>query len=117
MNKGLGAAISQKLGLTWSPGALYCCIHSVLGFQVGVKDLWMKCEGAIGNDKMYPSVTGFEMDMEDRSPTKQILEAFLRFLDHLKLLEVFPKLYQDLINYPESLAKIDRPGIPALAFA
>ena len=77
----------------------------------------MKCEGAIGNDKMYPSVTGFEMDMEDRSPTKQILEAFLRFLDHLKLLEVFPKLYQDLINYPESLAKIDRPGIPALAFA
>ena len=50
VNKGLGVEISQKLGLMM-PGPLYSCIHSVLGFQVGAKDLWMKYEAAIGNRK------------------------------------------------------------------
>ena len=224
-NKGLGAEISAKLGLTWIPGALYCYIDSVLGFQVGMKDLWMKYQAAIGQKKMYPSITGFEMEMEDQCLIKQILEAFLRLtadrwqarswnkfeefskfcvlldvknrsielhgnrfgdlercaaigvyslpmweqfieqhpnirnqlsiflrdtlhlavickmlwlgaallgihvtfpylhmlldlkVDHLELLNVLPRLYTELIEYPESLAQLEKPGIPALGFA
>ena len=36
VNKGLAAEISGKLGLRWIPGQLYCCIHTVLGWQDGM---------------------------------------------------------------------------------
>lgn len=225
VNKGLGAMISSKLGLTWIPGQLYCCIHTVLGFQTGIKDVWMRYQSSIGHKKMYPSVTGFEMEMEDQCLVKQVLEGFLRLtadrwqarswnkyeeynkfcqiaqiinkaielhgnrfgdlercsaigvyslptwisfveqhpnirnqlaiflrdtahladicrvlwlgsalvgihvtfpylymlldleVDHWKLLEVLPKLYRQLVEYPHSLAQLEAPGVPALAFA
>ena len=78
VNKGLAAEISSKLGLDWIPGQLYCCIHTVLGFQDGMVSVWLRYQEKIGKNKMYPSITGFELDMEDKCLIKQILECFLR---------------------------------------
>ena len=38
-------------------------------------------------------------------------------VDHIKLLEVLPQMYQELIDYPESLTQMEKPGIPSLSFA
>ena len=78
VNKGLAALISSKLGLEWVPGQLYCLIHSVLGFQDGISSTWLKYQAEIGHDKLYPSVTGFELDVEDKGLIKQIMEMYLR---------------------------------------
>ena len=78
VNKGLAAEISGKLGLEWIPGQLYCCIHTVLGWQDGMVKKWCEYQEKIGYDKLYPSITGFELDMEDKSLIKQILECYLR---------------------------------------
>ena len=78
VNKGLSALISAKLGLEWIPGQLYCLIHSVLGFQDGICNTWLRYQEVMGHDKLYPSVTGFEMDVEDRGLIKQIMEMYLR---------------------------------------
>ena len=78
VNKGLAAEIFCQLGLRWTPGKLYCCIHTVLGFQEGMTKIWLRYHKKIGYDKMYPSITGFELDKEDKSLIKQILECFLR---------------------------------------
>lgn len=78
VNKGLASEISSKLGMEWIPNQLYCCIHTVLGWQDGMVKTWLTYQEKIGYDKMYPSVTGFELDMEDKCLIKQILECFLR---------------------------------------
>ena len=78
VNKGLATLISGKLGLKWIPGQLFCCLHTVLGFQTGMENIWQKYQVAIGHDKMYPSITGFELDMNDKLLPKQVLECFLR---------------------------------------
>ena len=36
---------------------------------------------------------------------------------HTDLLEILPKMHQDLLTYPVSLAQLSQPGIPALAQA
>lgn len=77
VNKGLEAVISSKLGLTWKPGHLYCCLHTVLGWQDGIKDLWMSYQTKIGHQKMNPG-ENLELDMEDRCLVKQVLEAYMR---------------------------------------
>ena len=43
-----------------------------------MKKTWLRNQGKIGYDKMYPSITGFELDMEDKSLIKQILKCFLQ---------------------------------------
>ena len=43
-----------------------------------MENIWQKYQVAIGHDKMYPSITGFELDMNDKLLPKQILECFLR---------------------------------------
>ena len=48
VNKGLAAEVSGKIGIDWIPGALYCCLHTVLGFQEGVVDVWKKYQERIG---------------------------------------------------------------------
>ena len=78
VNKGLAVALSAQLGVTWIPGQLYCCIHTVLGFQTGMVKLWLKYQSLVGYEKMYPEITGLELDMEDKCLVKQILECFLR---------------------------------------
>ena len=78
VNKDLATLISCRLGLEWKPGQLFCCLHTVLGFQTGMENIWQKYQVAIGHDKMYPSITGFELDMNDKLLPKQILECFLR---------------------------------------
>ena len=78
VNKGLAAVISGKLGLEWVPGQLYCLIHSVLGFQDGICRIWLNYQEEMGHDKLYPSITGFEMDVEDKGLIKQIMEMYLR---------------------------------------
>ena len=78
VNKGLAKEMSAKLGLEWIPDQIYCCIHTVLGFQDGMVSLWMQYQTKIGSDKMYPSITGFELDMEEKCLIKQILECFMR---------------------------------------
>ena len=78
VNKGLAAMMSAKLGLEWVPGQLYCLIHSVLGFQDGVCNTWLKYQEEMGHDKLYPSITGFELDVEDKGLIKQIMEMYLR---------------------------------------
>ena len=40
--------------------------------------VWLRYQLKIGHDKMYPCVTGFELDMEDKCLVKQILECHLR---------------------------------------
>ena len=78
MNKGFAAEISRQLGLEWIPGQLYCCIHTVLGFQEGMTKIWLRYQEKIEYDNMYPSITGFKLDMEDKYLIKQILECFLQ---------------------------------------
>ena len=78
VNNGLAAMMSAKLGLKWVPGQLYCLIHSVLGFQEGVCNTWLKYQEEMGHDKLYPSITGFEMDVENKGLIKQIMEMYLR---------------------------------------
>ena len=39
--------------------------------------MWLRYQEKIGYDKMCPSVTGFELNMEDKSLIKQILKCFL----------------------------------------
>ena len=77
VNKGLAATISGKLGIAWVPGTLYCCLHTVLGFQEGVVDVWKTYQSKIGYHKMNPSAE-LELDMDDSSLVKQVLEALLR---------------------------------------
>ena len=38
-------------------------------------------------------------------------------VDHIKLVDVLPKMYSQLTEYPESLAQLKKPAIEALAFA
>ena len=78
VSKGLATEISHELGLQWTPGQLYCCIHTVLGFQEVITKLWLKYQEKIGYDKMYPLITVFELDMKEKPLIKQILECFLR---------------------------------------
>ena len=78
VNTGIGKVLSAKLGLTYKPGHLLCCIHSVLGFSNGIVEIWCIYQLDIGHNKMYPSISGFDPDMEDKSLIKQILECFLR---------------------------------------
>ena len=78
VNKGLAKTLSAKLGVRWVPGQLYCCIHTVLGFQSGMVKLWMKYQKSVGYEKMYPEITGMELEMEGKCLIKQILECFLR---------------------------------------
>ena len=40
-NKGLAAEISEKVGVKWTPGQLFCCIHTVLGWQDGKVKKWL----------------------------------------------------------------------------
>ena len=40
--------------------------------------IWLRYREKTGYDKMYPSITGLELGMEDKSLIKQILECFLR---------------------------------------
>ena len=76
VNKGLAAEISRQLGLEWTPGRLYCWIHTVLECQEGMKKTWLRNQEKIGYDKMYPSIAGFELDMEDKSLIKQNSQMF-----------------------------------------
>ena len=78
VSKGLATEISHQLGLQWTPGQLYCCIHTVLGFQEVITKIWLKYQEKIGYDKMYPLITVFELDMKEKPLIKQILECFLR---------------------------------------
>ena len=78
VSKGLATEISHQLGLQWTPGQLYCYIHTVLGFQEVITKIWLKYQEKIGYDKMYPSITVFELDMKEKPLIKQILECFLR---------------------------------------
>ena len=78
VNIGLASAISAQLGVKWIPGQLYCCIHTVLGFQSDMVKLWMHYQSLVGYDKMYPEITGLELDMEGKCLIKQILECFFR---------------------------------------
>ena len=86
VNKGFAAEISRQLGLEWTPRQLYCCIHTVLGMTKcyswndteGMTKIWLRYQEKIEYDNMYQSITGFELDMEDKSLIKQILECFLR---------------------------------------
>ena len=77
VNENLPALVSSKLGIEWIPGTLYCCLHTVLGFQDGIVDVWKKYQGMIGYQKMNPSAE-LELDMDDTSLVKQVLEAHLR---------------------------------------
>ena len=36
VNKGFPPEISRQLGLEWSAGQLYCCIHTAVAFQKGM---------------------------------------------------------------------------------
>ena len=74
---------------SWSwmdPRQLYCWIHTVLGMTKcyswndteGMTKIWLRYQEKIEYDNMYQSITGFELDMEDKSLIKQILECFLR---------------------------------------
>ena len=74
VNKELAAGISRQLGLEWTPGQTYCCIHTVVGFQEGMTKIWLRYQEKIGYKKMCPSINGFVLDMEDKSLKKQILE-------------------------------------------
>ena len=65
VNKELAAEIFRQFCLEWTPSQLYCCIHTVFGFQEGMMKIWLRYQEKIGYDKMYPSITGFELDMED----------------------------------------------------
>ena len=38
-------------------------------------------------------------------------------VNHIKLLEILPAMHKELLEYPESFAQLDRPGIPSLGFA
>ena len=78
VNKGLAAVISTKLGLEWVPGQLYFLIHSVIGFLEGICGVWLQYQEEMGHDKLEPSVTRFELDVEEKGPNKQITEMFLR---------------------------------------
>ena len=78
VSRGLATEISRQLGLEWTPGQLYCCIHTVLGFQEVITKIWLKYQEKIGYDKMYPPITVFELDMKGKSLIKQILGCFLR---------------------------------------
>ena len=70
VNKGLAAEISGKLGLEWIPSQLYCCVRTVLGWQDGMVKKWCKYQEKIGYDKLYPSMTGFELDALRTDETK-----------------------------------------------
>ena len=78
VNIGLASAISAQLGVKWIPGQLYCCIHTVLGFQNDMVKLWLHYQSLVGYEKMYPEITGLELDMEGKCLIKQILECFFR---------------------------------------
>ena len=54
-NKGLAAEIYGKLGIEWIPGQIYCCIHTVLGWQDGMVKKWCEYQEKIGYDKLYPN--------------------------------------------------------------
>ena len=75
VNKGLALALSAQLGVKWVPGQLYCCIHTVLGFQQGMSNIWLRYQASIGSQKMYPQITGMELDMNEKCLITQILNV------------------------------------------
>ena len=46
-------------------------------------EIWLRYQEKIIYDKMYPSIAGLELDIEDKCLIKQILECFLQLTaDH-----------------------------------
>ena len=52
VNKGLAAEIFRQFCLEWTPSQLYCCIHTVFGFQEGMMKIWLRYQEKIGYDKI-----------------------------------------------------------------
>ena len=57
-NKGLAAEISRQIGLEWTLGQLYCCVHTGLGFQEGMTKVSLRYQEKIGYDKMHHQSLG-----------------------------------------------------------
>ena len=79
VNIDLAEEISKKLGCEWVPAQLYCCIHSVLSWQEGIKEVWLSYQNKIGFEKMLPTLTGLECDINDKILVLQALDCYLRF--------------------------------------
>ena len=64
VNKGLADSVVRKLGVTYSPGQIYCNIHPILMFDEKMKKNWENCERKIGAEKLFPSLNYANVDQE-----------------------------------------------------
>ena len=77
VNKGLADTVARKLGVSYTPGQIYCNIHPILMYDEKLKKYWEMCERKIGADKLFPSLNYANLDQEKFMVTMQCLDAMM----------------------------------------
>ena len=77
VNKGLTDNIARELGVSYSPGQIYCNIHPILMFDEKMKKIWETCERKIGAEKLFPSLNYANLGQEKFMVSMQCLDAMM----------------------------------------
>ena len=68
-NTGLARSVSEALGMSYIPGQGFCVVHTVLGFDEGLKQVCLSVQNQIGTDKLLvnstSSSTGTDLESFD----------------------------------------------------
>ena len=67
--------VANKLGVTHVPGQIYCNILPVLMFDEELKSVWQDLEKKIGADKLFPSLSYANLDLESLLVSVQCLDG------------------------------------------
>ena len=78
VNLGLANEVKKLIGTEWLPGQGFCNLHYTLAIPVGIKEVLALYQSYIGADKLFPHNVSFEMEIEDKLISIQILDYWMR---------------------------------------
>ena len=85
MNKGLADMVAKTFAVTHVPGQIYCNIHSVLMFDE--ESVWEDLEKKIGAEKLFPSLSHSNLDLDSLLVSVQCLDGLTNFVSPDKSME------------------------------
>ena len=78
VNLGLANEVKKLIGTEWISGQGFCNLHYTLAIPVGIKEVLALYQSHIGADKLFPRNVSFEMEIEDKLISIQILDCWMR---------------------------------------
>ena len=72
--------VAKTLGVTHVPGQIYCNIHPVLMFDEELKSVWEDLEKKIGAEKLFPSLSYSNLDLDSLLVSVQCLDGLTNFV-------------------------------------